>query len=523
MGPKFDSRPSFFLSASIRLSRFVPALLILSCCTGSAQSQAAPKAQTLTLNLPECLQAAKEQNHSRPASQFAVEIAEAEHRQALAGYWPQVNVKGGVERTDEPLNFEFPASQMYIPSQSVTIPAGAAMVTIPAGAFGPGFPPATVQLPVSFPSQTVTTPAQQFPIPAQTIKLLNPTTETVSGDFKLLLFDGGMRHGFGEQALGAVDAARAEAHRTDLEVAEEVTRLYYAAVLARQLAQLGNDTLVKMETTLKVTESLYQNGAGTVTKADYLDNKVMVETVRSMVAQLEQNEASAQAALAYTIGYSWNSTVIPADAEIPNLPSAEKLDDLVSAAYQFNPDWAKVEAGLRAFAGERQTAASGHSPKLALTGELHRFWNSYDGGISTPQNRTGWVVGAGVEIPIFDGFLTNAKVAEAQARINKLKQEKILLQEGIGLELRDLFLKLNASEKTCQASHEAMTAAQEDDDVSTRGYGAGLLTTEKVIRAQLQSALTTAQYEKALFDHRSLQGQIDLTVGKEIQTRLGQQ
>ena len=37
----------------------------------------------------------------RPASSYAVEMAEAQHRQALAGYWPQINVKGGYQRMDE--------------------------------------------------------------------------------------------------------------------------------------------------------------------------------------------------------------------------------------------------------------------------------------------------------------------------------------------------------------------------------------------------------------------------------------
>jgi len=327
-----------------------------------------------------------------------------------------------------------------------------------------------------------------------------------------------MRHGYVQQARGAIDGAKADARRTDLDVTDSVTRIYFGAVLARQLRELGDDTLERMETTLQITENLYKDGAGTVTKADYLDNKVLVEVVRSTVAQLQANEASAGAALAYTIGLPWNATVIPADKEIPFAPSDEKLQQAVDAAYEFNPDWAKEDAGLRALAGERQTASSGHYPKIALTGELHRFWNSFDSGISTPQNRAGWTIGAGVEIPLFDGFLTTGKVAEAQARINKLKEEKILLKEGIGLQLRDLFLKLSASEKTFKASTDAMLAAKDDRELTTRGYATGLLTTEKVLRVQIQEALVTAQYYKAAFDHRALQSQIDVTVGRQVQS-----
>ena len=458
-----------------------------------------------------------ERNHSRPASRFAVAMAEAQHRQALAGYWPQVNVKAGVLRMDEAPNFVFPATTMYIPAQSVSIPGGTATVTIPANAFGPGFPPAAIQMPVSFPGQTVNTKAQAFPIPEQNIKLLNPTTGSVEANFTWLLLDGGTRRGYREQALGGLDAARADSHRTDLELSDSVIRIYYGAVLARQIRKLGDDTLARMEATLHVTETLYKEGSGTVTKADFLDNEVMVDTVRSIVAPLEKNEMSAEAALAYTIGLSWTSSVEPSDEEVPYQAYGGNLDALVSTAYEFNPDWKKVEAGLRVFEGERLTAVSGHYPKLALTGDLHRWWNSYNGGASTIENRAGWTVGAGIEIPVFDGYLTGAKVAEARAKINKLKEEKLMLREGIGLEIRDLFLGLAASEKTYQASFDAMKAARDDRDLTTRAYESGLVATERVIRVQLQEALVSAGYYKAVYEHRALQSSIDLLVGKEIQ------
>ncbi|MGA7632574.1 MAG: TolC family protein, partial [Terriglobales bacterium] len=308
-----------------------------------AQKEAVDSRQVLSLN--DCLRIAMEKNHSRPASRFAIAMAEAQHREALAAYWPQVNVKGGITQLEKAPNFVFPATTMYIPAESVSIPGGSTTVAIPANAFGPGFPPTAIQVPVSFPGQTVTTKPQIFPIPAQNVRLLDTTTESVVGDFKWLLADGGMRRGYREQAQGAIDAAQADAHRTDLELTDSIVRIYYGAVLARQLRKLGDDTLERMEATLHMTETLYKEGSGTVTKADYLDNEVMVDSVRSVVAPLEKNQASAEAALAYTMGLSWQSSVQPSDEDVPYQPYSGNLHDLVSTAYQFNPDWKKIEAG----------------------------------------------------------------------------------------------------------------------------------------------------------------------------------
>lgn len=473
------------------------------------------------LSLQECLDSALKNNHRRPASQFAVAMEEAQHRQALAGYWPQVNFEGGYQRLSRPMNFIFPASVMQIPAQSLTLPPGTATVTIPAGAFGPGFPPSAVQLPVSYPGQTVNTPAQSFPISEQNVKVLDNDLLSGSMELKWLLFDGGMRKGLREQSAGQLEMMRQESRRTDLEIIDAVKRFYWGAVLAAQLRQLGQDTLSRMEVTLRLTETLYKGGSGQVTKADYLDNQVMVESVRAMVASLEKNEKMAQAALANTMGLPWNESVKPSAAEIPFQPYTANLEELVSTSYQFSPDWEKLEAGLRAAEGAVTTAQSEYYPKLALTGELHGWWNDgFKEGMATPQNRAGWVAGFGIEVPLFNGFLTRNKVSEARARVSQIKATQILLREGLGLQIKDLVLGLEAALKADQATSLAMKAAQDNRDLNTRAYENGLVDTEKVIRAQLVEALMSAQHYAARYQYAALLSQLCLVVGTDIQQKL---
>jgi outer membrane protein TolC len=93
-----------------------------------------------------------------------------------------------------------------------------------------------------------------------------------------------------------------------------------------------------MEETLNLTEAMYKEGAGRVNKTDYLDNRVMVETLRAAVALLEKNEEMAKAALVNTMGHSWIDVVAPSDSEVPFTPSPAILEDLVSTAYRFSPD-----------------------------------------------------------------------------------------------------------------------------------------------------------------------------------------
>jgi outer membrane protein TolC len=443
-------------------------------------------------------------------------MAEAQHREALAGYWPQISGKAGYDHMNQSPDFLFPATSVPVAPQSIHVPAGTAVVTVPAGVLGP----TAVQLPVTTPAQTLSVPAQRLPVPAQDVKLMDPDSFTASLNMTWLLYDGGMRKSYRDQTEGLVDMMKADSRRTDLETADSVKRLYYGSVLARQLHQVGSDTLARMEATLNLTETMYKEGSGKTKKTDFLDNKVMVETLRAMVAQLEKNEELAKAALANTMGLSWNSSIRPADKELPYTPYAGNLDSLVSTAYRFSPDWSKVQAGIRAAEAAVRTEKSDYYPKLAVTGEVHNWWNGYDAGISTDQNKKGWTVCVGFEVPIFSGFLTKNKVEEARARVDQIREEQFLLKEGIGLQIKDIFLGLSAVQKSYQATLDAMTAAQENRDLNTRAYQNELVETEKVIRAQLVEALMSAQHYKTRYDHLALQSQLALVVGTEMLGKL---
>jgi outer membrane protein TolC len=123
-------------------------------------------------------------------------------------------------------------------------------------------------------------------------------------------------------------------------------------------------------------------------------------------------------------------------------------------------------------------------------------------------------------VPLFNGFLTRNKISEARARVSQLKATQILLREGLGLQIKDLVLGLEAALKADQATSLAMKAAQDNRDLNTRAYENGLVDTEKVIRAQLVEALMSAQHYAARYQYTALLSQLCLVVGTDIQQKL---
>ncbi len=493
-----DWKPKIPLSSA---GFFFVYLMIVSCATltfGAGNAAGSPEQDTSTgssaasapLTLQQCIDIALGKNHFRAASRYSVEIAETQHRQALSAYWPQLDAKGTYSMMDEDPNFIFPA-------RTINMPQGTALL---------------VQTPYG------TMPLTTLPVSEQNVKLMDKKNFVFSLNATLPVYTGGKVSAIVRQAEQGMKAAREEARRTDLEVVYDITRYYYGAVLARELVQIGKDALARMEVTLELTENLYTKGSGRVKKTDYLRNKTVVEGLRTTVSALEANEQLAKAALTNSMGLGWECPVEPSLSELPFTPVKAELKELVGGAYRFNPDWARMEAGLEAAAAKIDEARSGHLPKIGLFGSVTRIENSYNSGIVTPENRNSWTIGIGMELPLFNGFRTTNEVREAKVRLKKLKEQQLLLKEGIALQVKHIFLKLTSAQQQKKSAEAAALSSEENRALNERAYQEELVETKDVIEAQLVESLMKAQYRKALYDNLDARANLDFVVGKEAES-----
>ncbi len=246
---------SFWVMARIMKKGLVVSLLLLTLIWAtnlpsqsqvvspeSASEKISQKNILLQLSLNDCLDISLKNNHRRPASRYALQISEDQHKQALSSYWPQLSLRAIFSQFDQYPNFVFPARNIPIPGQTITLPANS---------FGPGLPPGPVPL---------SSPASQFSVPSQNVKLMDSSNLLTSLNLTYPLYTGGVRRAKIKQAEKGIEVAKQEVRRTDLQVIYDVKRMYYGAVLARKVYQIGKDSLDRLETTLRLTEDLINGG-----------------------------------------------------------------------------------------------------------------------------------------------------------------------------------------------------------------------------------------------------------------------
>ncbi|MDY7036942.1 MAG: TolC family protein, partial [Thermodesulfobacteriota bacterium] len=378
-----------------------------------------------------------ERNRQRLVSRADVEIAEAQYRQALSVYWPHLTLRMKATRMDEDPN--------------ISIPESTSTYTI--SGLGPA------------PASAVVT------VPETRGRLMDRDSLANSLDLTYPVFTGGKRSAISEQARIGVDAAKESARRTDLQVIYDVKRMYYGAVLAKSLKGLGQETLDRFQVTLELTERFLKSGTGIIKKTDYLRTKVIVSMIRSTMALLKSNEQMAKAALANTMGLEWNVQVNPASTEIPFEPLGANLANLVSDAYEFNPDWSKLKLGLKAAEARIKEAKSGYFSVVSLIGSLNRLDNSNEIGIMTDENRKSWTIGIAMEFPLFTGFRTRNQVKEAMARLEKRARKRSFSMKDLpALQVKDTFLQTTRAQGQVLATRDSFDAARKNKELNVRAY-----------------------------------------------------
>lgn len=435
------------------------------------------------LTVEQCIEIALEHNQQRKISRLNIEVAEAQLKQALSAYWPQLSFTSGFNRLDEDLNFIFPQE-----TSQYTI-TGMAPVPVTA----------------------------EVTVPTKDIKIMD--RDNLMSRLKMVypLFTGGLRGALQRQGEAGVAAAQQAHRRSEIQLIYDVKRFYYGAILAQHLARIGDNTLARLAATVDLTETLYKAGSQSVNKMDYLRSKVFLDSVRGVVTSIHTNVELSYMALANTMGCPWDQTLVLSENQVPYTPVHIDPGEMVADGYQFNPDWKQLSAAVKAYEAKVDEEKSNRWPKIGVNGTLWRWDNSMDNeGISTDQNVQGWSVGVGLQVPIFSGFLTTNKIKAAQASLEAMQARRLLLKEGLAVQIKHAVIELANAQKVHASATAAGDTARNLRDLTERAYRQEMSTADKVIESQVMEALTSAKAEQARYNHAVAMFQLSFLVGREL-------
>ena len=176
------------------------------------------------------------------------------------------------------------------------------------------------------------------------------------------------------------------------------------------------------------------------------------------------------------------------------------------AALEGNSDLKTLKLGVQLYDSRRRAAKDEYFPKIGVQGQ-------YIG----PEDRFGIknssFVGVGLDMTLFDGFSTKARVSQSKIQLEKVKDQERLLEQAILAQTSGFQKTLIGLVDKMKVLQPAMKETQERINLASEGYSAGLIEYEKVLYAQKTELEMRAAYLQSLFLYHTMKCDLEFLSG----------
>ncbi|MGE0494513.1 MAG: TolC family protein [Vulcanimicrobiota bacterium] len=347
-------------------------------------------------------------------------------------------------------------------------------------ALAPGRPQLGMNASYTHLDPTVTVPFANLEISAEHNYLVALRLQQTLADF-------GRVHYANQAAEQHRQASQFELEESRLGLAQETALVFLQTLLAEQAVTVARDELVSRGVQLEVARQRLETGA--VARFDVIRSQAEVAAARQRLLAAENGHRLAQARLASLTGGPL------APAELANLPAPPAgLEQAIELALN-RPALAGVRAEVEAARARVGLAESGDNPRVSLQTEYLR------------RNATGfspdhqWTVMVQLEVPLFDGGLTEARAAQAGSRLDQLEARLREAERLTRLEAEDAFLALGSRWLQLEASREKLEQASEARRISVLRYRHGLGTLVELLDAEASLTAARVDASRARYDY----------------------
>ena len=279
-----------------------------------------------------------------------------------------------------------------------------------------------------------------------------------------------------------------------------MTTLFYGILLTEKLVKVAEIAVDQVEAHVKIAQDLMD--VGMATNFDLLRAKVQLANIKSLLIRARNGLRLSRDSFKNTIGMDLDAQ-IGVVGELVYQPLELGLNRLIKSAMANRPEIKQLQ--LQEQVGEKfiSLAKAGNKPSLALMGNYN--WESYAEGLGDVFDRDewnrSWNVILALQVPIFDGLATRARVKQAKSGLEQIQIGMEQLTNGIGLEVRAVFLGLRESEELLKAQAETIEQAKESLRIANLRHKNGMITSVELMDTELAFTQAQTNHFNAVHDY----------------------
>jgi outer membrane protein len=297
----------------------------------------------------------------------------------------------------------------------------------------------------------------------------------------------------GGRALAALRAAKTmqESSRDDLSSTKQslllsVSEAYYAVLRSQRVVEVSRGALERMERHKKVTEREAATRRSKANVSALLRANTLVDQARIFLVTAESGLKTARQRLSLL-------TQLPEDAAVADPPAVqappETVRTLQEQALKDRDDYVSSQLGQKVAKENVAITRGAHYPQVYAQGGIQYM----DSSPATLMDATTYYGGVVLQVPIFEGGLMKAEVAEARSKQRQSELSTELLKRTIQNEVAEAYINYQTLSTVLETTKTQFEYARRNFDTVESLFSEGLLPSLSVIDAQ--QALFLAERE----------------------------
>lgn len=340
----------------------------------------------------------------------------------------------------------------------------------------------------------------------QIIKMGRPWQSTATVALNQQLFNMAVFTGL-KAAESTREFYQINADLTEEQVIEKVANSYYEVYKTQSQIKTIDKTIENTTRVRDVISSLFENGLAK--KIDLDRTNVALNNIKSTRQQLVNALELQENALKYLIGMDISTPIILPENTF-DVSKNILLDETVNIENRTEVKLLQKQTELLEL-NKKATEAQAY-PTLSLNanygylgiGEKFPWFQAYPGAYWSDFA----AVGLNLNIPLFTGGSTKAKIKQAQNQIDMLEADKKDALLALDLSLRNAFAQLQNSLLTLQTQKSNVNLAQEVLTNVENNYKYGLATLTDLLDAETSYSDAQNNYTNALLDYKLAEVQL---------------
>jgi outer membrane protein TolC len=255
-----------------------------------------------------------------------------------------------------------------------------------------------------------------------------------------------------------------------------------------------------------------RRAAGVATELEVLRAEVDVENARAEATRAE-NDVSGARALLNTVMLRPTSTPVTPTDNLAVVPFVSEFDAAVNEALRARPELQLLRTQERVQTLLIDVAAADAKPSVEFNG-------SYGFAVRRPRNLfdpnfSRWSAGINLRFPLFDGWRTKGRVAQAAAQRNTVTQQIAALENQVRLEVQSAFDALALANRTIEAAELNVAQARRATEMTEANYKLGAATQLDVVDAQQSLRQAENIRNQALYNHANARATLRFVMGRD--------